>query len=253
MRLLASLVIAVRPIASLVIAAAVVLGPASASRADCVDSCLTDDIEDPSGHFRLDVDRFGLQAWALGQFPVSNDVAFAGNIYAIEPGSTATANDAMNPSWRPYSRIDAGVIFRLGVFELFPKLGLAMDFGATDAVTLVPQLFAIVRGGPVHFETWNQLFLSTLFESGTVDVFYTRNQLLVSPWSFMGFGVQVELTMAINNRPGDLKMSLPVGGTIQLQPSRTDVIQAFVGGETDDGAVAGGHGLTGRLTYLHTF
>lgn len=241
-----------RTLALHLIAAVVVLTQTSVSRADCLDACAGDDIEDPSGHFRLDVDRFGLQAWALGQFPINNDVAFAGNIYAIEPGSTTT-DDSARAAWRPYSRVDTGVIFRLGVLELFPKLGLGMDFGTTDAVTLVPQLFAIVRGGPVHFETWNQFFISTLFESGAVDVYYTRNQLLVSPWSFIGFGVQMELTLAINNRPGDIKMSLPVGGTIQLQPSRTDVIQAFIGGETDDGAANGGHGLTGRLTYVHTF
>ncbi len=242
-----------RTLTTLAITLAVVLGASNLARADCVDACLTDDIEDPTGHFRLDVDRFGLQAWALGQFPVSNDVALAGNIYAIEPSNGPTPSGGPNPSWRPYSRVDAGVIFRLGVFELFPKIGLAMDFGATNATTLVPQLFAIVRGGPLHFETWNQLFISTLFESGSIDVYYTRNQLLVSPWNLVGFGVQVEVTVALNNRPGDLKMSLPVGGTIQLQPSRSDVLQAFIGGETDDGARAGGHGLTGRLTYVHTF
>jgi hypothetical protein len=238
------------------IVAAVVLARPATSAAECVDSCFNDDLEDPSGHFRVDVDKFGLQAWALGQFPVSDDVAFAGNIYAIEGGSSALTGlpaAGLGPSWRPTSRVDAGVIFRLGVVELFPKLGFAMDFGGTNAVSLVPQLFAIVRGGPVHFETWNQLFLNAAFKNGSLDVFYTRNQLLVSPWNVIGFGFQLELTLGVHNRLGDAKMSLPIGGTIQLQPSKTDVIQVFVAGETDDGAVNGGHGITGRLTYLHTF
>lgn len=237
-----------RILASIVIAIVVGLAVPSISAAD--------DIEDPSGHFRLDVDRFGLQAWALGQFPVNDNIAIAGNIYAIESGSSALVDPApgeRDPSWRPYSRVDAGVIFRLGVFELFPKIGLAMDFGATNAVSLVPQLFAIVRGGPVHVETWNQLFLNAVFAPGELDVFYTRNQVLVSPWSFLGFGFQLELTLGVHNRVGDIKMSMPIGGTIQLQPSKTDVIQVFIAGEADNGAIGNGHGLAGRLTYVHTF
>lgn len=237
-----------RTLASIVIATVVVLAVPSISAADA--------LEEPSGHFRLDVDRFGLQAWALGQFPIDGDIAIAGNVYAIESGSTAvatpTAGEA-NRSWRPDSRVDAGVILRAGVVELFPKIGLAMDFGGTEATSLVPQLFAIVRGGPVHFETWNQLFLNAVFHSGALDVFYTRNQLLVSPWSFLGFGFQLELTLGVHNRIGDTKMSLPIGGTIQLQPSKTDAFQVFIAGETDSGAIGNGYGLTGRLTYVHTF
>lgn len=223
---------------------AVVLSSPSVSRAD--------DIEDPSGHFRLDVDRLGLQAWAFGQFPVSDAVALTGNIYAIAPTEASDVSDA-DSAWRPASRMDAGVIFRLGVFELLPKLGLAMNYNGSDVDALVPQLFAIVRGGPAHFETWNQLFLSAMFKSGSLDVFYSRNQLLISPWNFLGFGVQVEVTLGVHNHPGGAKMSLPVGGTLQLQPSLTDVIQIFIAGETHGDAVGDSDGITGRLTYMHTF
>lgn len=226
---------------------AVVLSTPSVSRAD--------DIEDPSGHFRLDVDRLGLQAWAFGQFPVSDEVAFTGNIYAIAPSTPTEPSDLRDTdsAWRPSSRMDAGVIFRLGVVELMPKLGLAMNYNGSDVEALVPQLFAIVRGGPAHFETWNQLFFSAMFKPGSLDVFYSRNQLLVSPWNFLGFGVQVELTLGIHNQPGGAKMSLPVGGTLQLQPSLTDVIQVFIAGETHGDAVGDSDGITGRLTYVHTF
>lgn len=236
-------------------ALAVVLSAPSVSHAECVGSCRADDIEDPSGHFRLDVDRLGLQAWAFGQFPVSDAVALSGNIYAIAPSDVPDSpgvRDA-DSAWRPSSRMDAGVIFRLGVFELLPKLGLAMNYAGSDVEALVPQLFAIVRGGPAHFETWNQLFLSAMFKSGSLDVFYSRNQLLISPWNFLGFGVQVEFTLGVHNHPGGAMMSLPIGGTLQLQPSLTDVIQIFIAGETRDDAVGDSDGVTGRLTYVHTF
>jgi len=230
---------------------AVVLSLPATSHADG-DSYRADDIEDPSGHFRLDVDRLGLQAWAFGQFPVSDAVAFTGNIYAIAP-SNAPDLDDRDSAWRPSSRMDAGVIFRLGVFELLPKLGLAMNYNGSDVEALVPQLFAIVRGGPLHVETWNQLFLSAMFKSGSLDVFYSRNQILVSPWNFLGFGLQLELTLGVHNHPGATKISLPIGATLQLQPSLTDVIQVFIAGETDDDVVGDSDGITGRLTYMHTF
>lgn len=243
-----------RAFASLVIVAAVVLAQPVTVFAD--DSA--GDVEDPSGHFRLDIDRFGLQAWALAQFPVSDDIAIAANIYALEAGGAALparVGSIVGAFWRPESRVDAGLIFRLGVFEVFPEIGFAMDFGGTNAVSLVPQLFAIMRGGPVHIETWNQLFLNAMFQAGgsSPDVFYTRNQVLLSPWNCVAFGFQLEWTLAVRNPPNDTTLSLPIGGTILLQPSKTDVIQFFLAYEAAETARNDGHGLAGRLTYLHTF
>jgi len=242
-----------KTIAPLVIVLAAVVSLPTAASADE----RAGDLEDSSGHFRIDVDRFGLQAWALAQFPVSDDVAIAGNIYATQPdGPGLPADDGVvvDPFWRPESRVDAGVIFRLGVFELFPKIGFAMDFTRTEAVSLVPQLLAIVRGGPFHFETWNQLFLNAMFQSGAgiADVYYARDQFLVSAWNFIGFGFQMELTLAVRNAPADALLSMPIGGTIQLQPTTSDVIQIFIAGETVELARNGGPGMAGRLTYLHT-
>lgn len=255
-----------RALASLLFAVAVVLSHAVHANAQCVagsdDGCARGDLEDPSGSFRLDFDRYGLQGWALAQFPVSDDIALAGNIYGVATGGAPLQSAPSDPGWRPYSRVDMGAIFRLGVVELFPKIGFATNFGVTDEAVLVPQLFAIVRGGPVHVETWNQFFLSSVFHAGRQDVFYTRNQILLSPWNVLGFGFQIEATVGISHNPGDALLSLPIGGTLQLQPTRSDVIQVFIAGETQNNVITpqgvgfvarSGSGLTGRLTYVRTF
>ena len=202
------------------------------------------------GFFRVDSDGFGLQLWA-GATHSLGPVDLASDIY-VTSGT--------------FGEIDVGPVISVGPLVLTPMIGIGFDWAEQRAVSLIPQLYPTLTVGPVYFESWNQIFVNSVFERGADNDFYTRNFLLLQLLAELAVGPQLEATLALNNGR-DALVSLPVGGHVNVQYGPADRIELFLGYETqraarrvDTGSVdAAGlpvladRGLVGRLTYVHAW
>jgi hypothetical protein len=150
----------------------------------------------------------------------------------------------------PSVRLELGPALSWGAFFVLPKLGLGYDFERERIAPLVPQLQAIIQAGPVYSETWLQLYLYDLFQSGEQDTLYLRQAVLVALNNQWAVGAQVEASVAVQNRPGkDTWRSVPVGAVAHLELSRSWTVGLFAGWETQSAVHNAKHdGLAGRLT-----
>ncbi len=209
---------------------------------------------------RLDADRVGVQAWVGGTTPLG-PLQLASNLVVTQsyPGVKSPLEGAelarTGDSYRaPAVRLELGPAFASGGFFFLPKLGVGYDFERKKAVPLVPQLITIIQAGPAYFESWLQLYFYDVFDKGAQDSFYTRELLLVALDNHWAFGVQAELTAALQNSPGKTVRGLPVGAVANFSPCELVTFGLFVGVETQRAARNSEHDyLTGRLTSTWVF
>jgi hypothetical protein len=150
----------------------------------------------------------------------------------------------------PSARLELGPALCWGGFFVLPKIGLGYDFERERVAPLVPQLQTILQAGPVYFESWLQLYLYDLFEAGAQDTLYAREALLVALDNEWAVGLQLELSVAVQNAPSaDRLRSFPIGAVANLEVSQGLSLGLFLGWETQlDGRNGAHDGLAGRLT-----
>ncbi|HET6612743.1 MAG TPA: hypothetical protein VFG83_12175 [Kofleriaceae bacterium] len=187
-----------------------------------------------TGYFRVDTDGLGTQLW-FGATHDLGSVAVASDIYVV--GSIG--------------EFDIGPALAFGDVALTPMMGIAFDFAAREAVSLVPQLYTIVNTDPLYFESWIQVFLNSPLTDEAPDVFYTRDFLLYELGDTLAVGAQAELSYTMNDSPGVFESgvsSLPVGGRINLAYGENNTLGLFLGYDTQAPDDAGA--LTGRFTFI---
>jgi hypothetical protein len=205
---------------------------------------------------RLDVDRVGISAWA-GSTVSSGALNLAYNAVivqaypgVVDPLQNSAFLSRVGDDYRaPTARLELGPAFSTGGLFLLPKLGLGYDFERQQVGPFVPQIMAILQGGPAYVESWLQFYFYDLFDQGSQDSFYTRDLLLIALSNAWAVGAQVELTVAMQNGPGKALRSLPLGAAVNSSPVEPLTFGLFVGVETQQSARNSRHDfLTGRLT-----
>ncbi|MCO4746762.1 MAG: hypothetical protein KC912_18345 [Proteobacteria bacterium] len=183
-----------------------------------------------SAWLRFDTDGLGTQLWvgathALGPVAVASDIYLAGT----------------------YAELDVGVALSAGSVSVTPMLGFGFDFDpkVQSAAALVPQLYTIASAGPVYFESWIQVFVSSPF-AGT-DSLYTRDFMLFGVGEHVQLGPQAEFTLGLGD--GAIS-SLPVGGRVNLAYGERNTLGLFL---AHDVVAEGTGGVTGRATFVRTF
>lgn len=205
----------------------------------------------------LSADRVGAEIAAggtqsLGALDLALDVVvsqpFPG---VVDPKlKQATALQLEADARAPSARLELGPALSWGGFFVLPKIGLGYDFDREQVAPLVPQLQVIIQAGPGYSETWLQLYLYDLFEAGAQDTLYAREALLVALNNQWAVGLQLELSVAVQNGPsGDPWRSFPIGAVANVEISRSWTLGWFAGWETQPEARNGKHdGLAGRVT-----
>ncbi|MEY2936183.1 MAG: hypothetical protein RL033_6932, partial [Pseudomonadota bacterium] len=205
--------------------------------------------------FSLSADRVGAEIAAGGTQPLGPlDLALDVLVSQPFPGvidpkrNLATALQLDADARAPSARLELGPALSWGGFFVLPKIGLGYDFERQQVTPLVPQLQAIIQAGPAYSETWLQLYLYDLFEAGEQDTLYAREALLVALDNQWAVGLQLELSVAVQNAPsGNRWRSFPIGAVANLEISRAWTVGLFAGWETQPEARNGKHdGLAGR-------
>ncbi len=208
------------------------------------------------GWGRLDADRIGLTAWLGTTVPLGH-VNLAGNLIAtqaypgvVDPMQGRAFSAAVGDGYRaPTVRLELGPALELGPLFLLPKLGLGYDFERKKVAPFVPQVLAILQGGPLYVESWLQWYLYRPFDKGSQDSFYTRDCLLYAIDNHVAVGLQTEVTVATTPDSRKNLRSLPVGLAANYAPLEALTFGAFVGVETQKSAWNAPHDLlAGRLT-----
>jgi hypothetical protein len=193
------------------------------------------DPDRPRGWVRMDTDVQSTHFYVGGSFRIADGLAFAP--FAHLTGSVAEPNLAL--TWT------------FGSFWLMPALGTSLDFGSTEARSIDPQLFAAVDIKPAYVELWAQYFLASAYHANATDEFNGRFMLLATPWSVVGFGGEVDWSVATKNWPGPNVLSLPVGGRVNLRIGDRNTVGLFVGYQCASQARGALDGVAGRFEYVH--
>jgi hypothetical protein len=197
---------------------------------------------DVTGWFRIDSDLGGLQLWAGAAHPLSDTVSLATDIYVF--GSLG--------------EFDIGPAIVAGPVVITPMLGLQINWAAARAVALVPQLYTILDGGSVYFESWIQIYLQDMFVEGSLDYLHTRDFLLFKASDHVALGVEADLNIALKNGGVDVDgdeaeiLWLPVGPHLKLHYGEGSTLELFAGydiaAEDFDRSK-----LAGRITFVQTW
>lgn len=197
-----------------------------------------DDEHPVSGWLRVEMDPEGPQLWVGSSYYLADFVDLAANARLVS--STA--------------EFDLGLAFYVGPVSLTPMLGIVFDFDPEElrpAALSVPQLFTVIDGKVVYFESWIQLFFQDLFadeQEPQRDYFYSRNFLLIVLGSQFAIGPQIEIDVSFNNAGEEPLVSLPLGGRINLGLGETSILGLFLGYEFEKHEDA--LGLTGRFSFI---
>jgi hypothetical protein len=218
---------------------------ATTTSADAAPAAAPAEDEGPgiAGWWRIDLDSSGLQLWAGATHPLGGgSVALASDIYVFGT----------------FGEFDIGPAITAGPALITPMLGFQADFAAQHAQALVPQLYTIVSGGSVYFESWIQIYLQDMFNDGQMDFFHTRDFLLFNVSDTVGLGPEIDINFALSNKPvnmdGEEKTVyfLPIGPHVKLAYGTGSVLELFVG--YDVAAKSVDHDkLAGRFTFVQTF
>lgn len=187
------------------------------------------------GWVRVDTDGHGTGGYAGGSFRIDDSLAFAP--FAHVSGTVAEPNLAL--TWQA------------GPLWLMPAIGTSLDFGATRAVSIDPQLFLAVDMKLLYLEAWAQYFIASVYHTSATDTFASRLMLLFSAGSVAGIGVEYDPTIATRNGPPSSLVSSVFGGRLNLRIGDSDTLGLFVGYQTVAEARLPTEGVAGRLEYVH--
>lgn len=199
----------------------------------------------PAAWFRIDSDGLGLQLWAGATHPLADGIGLASDIYVVDT----------------IGEFDIGPAFAAGPFTATPMMGIAFDWSARQAVSLIPQFFLVGGPDPIYLELWVQAFMYSVFEEDATNQLYTRFFIDYKISDYFAIGPQVEATLNLNG-DGDTVASLPVGGSVMLSNyGAGNALFAFLGYETNEAAREGGgdedpfsgNALVGRLSFVRNF
>jgi hypothetical protein len=195
-----------------------------------------------AGWFRIDSDLGGLQLWAGASHPLGDGLALATDIYV----------------YGTVGEFDIGPAFSLGPAVLTPMVGLQIDWSEQKAISFVPQLYTIVDGGSLYFESWIQVFFNDMFVDDATNIFHTRDFLLFKASDYVAIGLEVDLNYAFSNAPTDADgeenavVWLPVGPHLKLSYGEGSTLELFAGydlaAESFDA-----NKLAGRFTFVQTW
>lgn len=194
------------------------------------------------GWIRIDSDGLGLQLWAGATHDIGG-LSIASDIYVGHSDGSS------------FGEFDIGPAFSVADDQLVitPMIGIAFDWSAKRATSLVPQIFFIGGFGPVYFESWWQFFIGKVFDENATNVLYSRDFITVDVVPDLGIGVGAEPTFGIGDGQ-DTILSLPVGGVAKLNYGEGATLFAFLGYETQEGSrTEDDAGLAGRLTFVKNF
>ena len=134
--------------------------------------------------------------------------------------------------------------------------GFAIDFAPQHAASLIPQLYTIVNGGPVYFESWIQVFFQDMFNEGTLDYLHTRDFLLYNASDVVGIGAEIDINLALKNKEtltaDKTVFYLPIGPHLKLAYGAGSTLELFVGYDVA-AKDQGKDKLAGRFTFVQTF
>lgn len=165
-------------------------------------------------------------------------------------------NDAVNQALanqtrKPAVRAEVGPALLFGSLFIQPELGLGYDFELETIGPFVPQATVIFEAAFVYLELGAQFFFYSPFESGLQDSLQTRAALVATWNSWLGLGVQNELTFGLSNFDGASLRSSPLGLVATLQVAEPFTLGVFVAG--DPAHAARYHFPVGRLTATYLF
>ncbi len=187
----------------------------------------------PRGWARVDTDGTGLGAYVGGSFRIDDALAFAPFVHDV--GTVVEPNVAL--TWT------------VGPLWLMPAFGTSLDFGATRALSLDPQLFLAADAKALYFEAWLQYFWATAYHVNAVDTFASRVMLLFSVSGTLGLGVEYDATDAPKVSP--TLISSIFGGRTNVRIGDQDTVGLFVGYQTVWQARLSPEGVAGRFEYVH--
>jgi hypothetical protein len=193
---------------------------------------------DASSWFRIDTDGYGTQLWAGAAHSVGG-LEIASDIYVVDT----------------FAELDVGPSFQLGSLNVTAMAGLGFDFAGEGLVSLIaPQIYLILDHHGWYGESWNELFLNSVFDDAAEDELYTRNFLLYEVFDGFYLGPQVEASVrvrgGVDDPPREL-ISLPVGGRVNLAYGSKNTLGIFLAYETK--AADEDSGLAGRFTFVREF
>jgi len=193
--------------------------------------------------FRLDTDGLATQFWVgathdLGAFKLASDIYVVGTTAELDLGPSIAIGDALT---------------------LIPMAGIVFDFAADKrkpTYLVAPQLFTYLTLGKIYFESWIQSFLASPFaddDPTTADdgnTLYTRNFLLINPVEGFGFGPHMEATWALNDAAGDGLASMILGGAVQVEYGKNNILLLALGYDTKQET---GDRIGGRFTFVRVW
>jgi hypothetical protein len=205
--------------------------------------------DDVTGWFRIDSDFGGLQLWAGAAHPLAEGVSLASDIYVFGDGGDI-------PS---LGEFDLGPAFTAGPAVITPMLGIQINFTGQSAAALVPQLYTIIDGGSVYFESWFQFYLYSVFDDVALDFMHTRDFVLFKASDNVSIGAEVDINLALKNKEANTFGSkavywLPVGPHLKLHYGAGSTLELFVGYDTvATKQVPEKKKLAGRFTFVQTW
>jgi hypothetical protein len=202
-----------------------------------------DDAEEPAssipGWFRFDVDSLGPQFWFGAEHELGG-LAIASGIYIDDF----------------FAELDLGVALTFGKLTLTPMAGIGVNFETYEFATLIaPQLFTTYISGPIYFDSWIQVFLSSPFDDAGRDSFYFRAFVVYELTEGFAVGPQVETSVFLNESAdgaddGGLS-SLPIGAQVSVGYGKNRTLGLFLGYDTQ--YEGDGDSITGRFTFIQTW
>ena len=192
-----------------------------------------------TGWFRFDVDTLGPQFW----FGASHELG------GLEIASGIYINDY-------FAELDLGVSLTFGDLTVTPMAGIGVNFDTYELATLIaPQLFTTYVNGPIYFDAWIQVFLSSPFDDAGRDSFYVRAFVVYELTEGFAVGPQVETSVFLRESAGGADdaglSSLPIGAQLSVDYGADRTLGLFLGYDT--WYEGDGDGITGRFTFIQTW
>lgn len=203
-----------------------------------------------AGWFRIDSDGGGLQLWGGATFPLSDTIGLATDIYVV---SLPVGGDSIGEF-----DIGPSVTLAPGI-SILPMVGLAVDWTVQKAASFIPQFYAYVDSSSVYFEFWAQLFLSDMFNEGSLDYLHLRGFPVYKVSDVFALGIEADANIAVKNGPLDAdgeELSLfwlPVGPHIKMNAGALSTIELFVGYDLGPEDYNSDRRFAGRFTFVQTF